>query len=103
MLAIARRGGRNAGLRRCRGRESPCSTGCACTASPTRAIRRFWGVVLVSALDEELDRIDARYGLDVFWKAFLANRAGYRVGIPRVPLGELYDGCREALERRAGK
>jgi len=35
-----------------------------------RAIRRFWEVILVSALDEELDRIDARYGIDVFWKAF---------------------------------
>ena len=67
------------------------------------AIRRFWGVVLVSALNEELGRIDARYGLDVFWKGFLANRAGYRLGIPRVPLGELYDNCRAAIERQGGE
>ncbi len=60
-------------------------------------------MILVSALDEELDRIDARYGIDVFWKAFLSTRGGYRVGIPRVPLGELYDGCRKRLPRRAGK
>ena len=80
-----------------------CSIGCASTASPNAAIRRFWGVVLVSALNDELDRIDARYGLDVFWKAFLANRAGYLLGIPRVPLGELYDGCRAAIERRGGE
>jgi len=33
-------------------------------------IERFWRVVLVSALDEELDRTDARFGVDVFWKAF---------------------------------
>src|SRR5262245_41873317 len=32
-----------------------------------RAIERFWRVVLVSALDEELDRTDARFGIDVFW------------------------------------
>ncbi len=51
----------------------------------------------------ELDRIEARYGLDVFWKAFLANRAGYQLGIPRVPLSELYDGCRAAIERRGGE
>ena len=38
------------------------------------AIERFWRVVLVSALDEELSRTDARYGIDVFWKAFLATR-----------------------------
>jgi squalene-associated FAD-dependent desaturase len=67
------------------------------------AISRFWGVVLVSALDEQLDRTDAQYGVDVFWKAFLANRSGYRVGIPSVPLAELYDGCRAALEARGGE
>jgi zeta-carotene desaturase len=68
-----------------------------------RGIRRFWEVILVSALDEELDRIDARYGIDVFWKAFLSTRAGYRVGIPRVPLGELYEGCRKALAEQGGE
>jgi zeta-carotene desaturase len=64
------------------------------------AIERFWRVVLVSALDEELGRTDARYGIEVFWKAFLGSRGGYRVGIPSVPLGDLYEGCREAIERR---
>lgn len=68
-----------------------------------RAIRRFWEVILVSALDEDLDRTDARHGVNVFWKAFLSTRAGYRVGIPCVPLGELYDGCREAITRRGGE
>ncbi len=67
------------------------------------AIERYWRVVLVSALDEELDRTDARYGIDVFWKAFLANREGYRVGIPSVPLAELYEGCREAVIKRGGE
>src|SRR5271167_4661068 len=66
------------------------------------AIERFWRVVLVSALDEELARTDARYGIEVFWKAFLGNRGGYRVGIPSVPLAELYEGCREAIARRGG-
>src|SRR5580692_12893687 len=50
------------------------------------AIARFWSVVLVSALNEELARTEARYGLDVFWKAFVSSRSGYVVGIPRVPL-----------------
>src|SRR5450432_3781017 len=67
------------------------------------AIDRFWRVVLVSALDEELARTDARYGIEVFWKAFLANKGGYRVGIPSVPLGDLYDGCREAIVRKGGE
>jgi squalene-associated FAD-dependent desaturase len=67
------------------------------------AIERFWRVVLVSALDEELDRTDARFGIDVFWKAFLANRTGYRMGVPAVPLAELYDGCRTAIEKKGGE
>jgi len=69
----------------------------------TRAIERFWRVVLVSALDEELDRTDARYGVEVFWKAFLSNRSGYRMGVPTVPLAELYEGCRLAIERKGGE
>ncbi len=66
-------------------------------------IERFWRVVLVSALDEELSRMDARYGIDVFWKAFLGSRRGYRVGIPSVPLAELYEGCRDAVVRKGGE
>jgi zeta-carotene desaturase len=57
----------------------------------------------VSALDEELDRTDARFGVDVFWKAFLSNRTGYRMGVPTVPLAELYEGCRQAIERKGGE
>jgi len=68
-----------------------------------RAIRRFWEVILVSALDEDLDRTDARHGVNVFWKAFLSTRAGYRVGIPQVPLGDLYDGCKQSITRRGGE
>jgi squalene-associated FAD-dependent desaturase len=67
------------------------------------AISRFWRAVLVSALSEELDRIDARYGVDVFWKAVLSNRTGYRMGVPKVALSDLYDGCRAAIERRSGE
>jgi squalene-associated FAD-dependent desaturase len=102
LLAIARSGGRPADV-------SSGGTGISMLAwlrnhgQPDRAIRRFWEVVLVSALDEELDRIDAQYGIDVFWKAFLSTRAGYRIGIPRVPLGDLYDGCREAITMRGGE
>jgi squalene-associated FAD-dependent desaturase len=68
-----------------------------------RAIDRFWRVVLVSALDEELDKTDARFGIDVFWKAFLCNSRGYRMGVPVVPLAELYDGCRAFIEKKGGE
>lgn len=67
------------------------------------AIERFWRVVLVSALDEELDQTDARFGVDVFWKGFLSNRTGYRMGVPAVPLAQLYEGCKAAIEQRGGE
>ncbi len=104
LLAIARSGGRPEDL--ASGVEGENLTMLAWLQKhrqTPRAIRRFWEVILVSALDEELDRIDARYGIDVFWKAFLSTRGGYRVGIPRVPLGELYEGCRKALAGQGGE
>ncbi len=55
-----------------------------------RAIEFFWRVVLTSALNEDLERVSAWHGLRVFWKGFLVSRAAYRVGVPAVPLGELY-------------
>ena len=74
-----------------------------CRKQTKGAIERFWRVVLVSALDEELDRTDARFGVDVFWKAFLSNRTGYRMGVPTVPLADLYDGCKTAIEHKGGQ
>jgi squalene-associated FAD-dependent desaturase len=66
------------------------------------AIERFWRPVLVSALDEELAQSDARYGIEVFWKAFLGSAGGYKIGVPTVPLADLYDGCKGAVEARGG-
>ncbi|MFN7920385.1 MAG: hydroxysqualene dehydroxylase HpnE [Bryobacteraceae bacterium] len=55
-----------------------------------RAIERFWRQVLVSAINEELDRMAASHGFQVFWLGFLADAEGYEMGVPAVPLGELY-------------
>ena len=55
-----------------------------------RAIERFWRQVLVSAINEDLDRMAARHGFQVFWLGFLARADGYEMGVPAIPLGELY-------------
>jgi squalene-associated FAD-dependent desaturase len=55
-----------------------------------RAIRRFWNQVLVSAVNEDLDRMAASHGFQVFWLGFLARADSYEMGIPAVPLGDLY-------------
>jgi zeta-carotene desaturase len=54
-------------------------------------VERFWKVVLVSALNEELERISAFHGTEVFRKGFLVHRRGFEMGVPIVPLGELYN------------
>jgi squalene-associated FAD-dependent desaturase len=55
-----------------------------------RAIERFWRQVLVSAINEELDRMAAAHGFQVFWLGFLAQPDSYEMGVPAVPLSELY-------------
>ncbi|HVY95263.1 MAG TPA: hydroxysqualene dehydroxylase HpnE [Bryobacteraceae bacterium] len=57
---------------------------------PERAIERFWRQILVSAINEELDRMAAAHGLQVFRLGFLARSDAYHMGIPGVTLGELY-------------
>ena len=55
-----------------------------------RAIRRFWEPVIVSALNEDLDRSSVYYAAQVFRESFLKSAAAGRMGVPRVPLSELY-------------
>ena len=57
---------------------------------PARAIERYWRQVLVSAINEELDRMAAAHGLQVFRLGFLARKDAYEMGVPSVPLGRLY-------------
>lgn len=66
-------------------------------AQTQRAIDRFWAPVLVSAINEDLDRMAALHGFQVFWLGFLARSDSYEMGIPAVTLGELYNS--EAWQR----
>ena len=54
------------------------------------ALERFWRQVLLSAINEELDRMAASHGLQVFWLGFLARSNSYEMGVPNVPLADLY-------------
>jgi squalene-associated FAD-dependent desaturase len=56
------------------------------------AIDRFWRQVLVSAVNEELDYMAAAHGFQVFWLGFLGRADSYEMGIPAVPLADLYGG-----------
>ena len=54
---------------------------------PARAIERFWRQILVSAINEELDRMAAAHGLQVFRLGFLARKDAYEMGVPGRPAG----------------
>jgi squalene-associated FAD-dependent desaturase len=56
-----------------------------------RAIDRFWSVILVSALGEEMQQAPLHAARKVFANGFLARRDGYHLYIPTVPLNELYE------------
>ena len=54
------------------------------------AIERFWAVVLVSALGEDVERASLAATRKVFVDGFLSAREAYEVEVPQIPLGELY-------------
>jgi len=57
----------------------------------SKACQMFWSVVLVSALAETLDRISLDAARKVFVEGLLASPEAYRMRVPRVPLGEIFD------------
>ena len=68
-----------------------------------QAIDRFWAPVLVSALNEELDRISVPYAALVFRDSFLKSAEAGRMGVPAVPLSQLYGTAARYIEERGGK
>ena len=70
---------------------------------PEQAIDRFWKTVLVSALNEDLDRISVRYAMQVFRESFMKSAAGGRMGLPSIPLSDLYGAAVEYIRARGGE
>ncbi len=68
-----------------------------------QAIDRFWAPVLISALNEELDRVSVHYASLVFRDSFLKSAEAGRMGVPAVPLSQLYGTAAEYIEARGGK
>lgn len=68
-----------------------------------RAIERFWKTVLVSALNEDLDLISIPYAAQVVRESFLKSPGAGRMGVPTVPLTELYSRAGEYIGTRGGE
>ena len=68
-----------------------------------RAIERFWNPILVSALNEELDRVSVPYAAQVVRESFLKSAAAGRMGVPTVPLTDLYSVAGDYIIARGGE
>jgi len=67
-----------------------------------QGIERFWKPVLVSALNEDLDRVSVPYAAQVVRESFMKSAAAGRMGVPTVPLTELYNVAGDYITARGG-
>lgn len=67
------------------------------------AIDRFWKTVLVSALNEDLERISTQYAAQVFRESFMNSPEAGRMGVPSIPLSRLYSAAIEYIQARGGE
>jgi zeta-carotene desaturase len=68
-----------------------------------QAIERFWKTILVSALNEDLDQVSVSYAAQVVRESFLKSAAAGRMGIPTVPLTDLYGTAGDYIRARGGE
>jgi squalene-associated FAD-dependent desaturase len=66
------------------------------------AIERFWKPILVSALSEDLDRIAIPYAAQVIRES-MKSREARLMGVPMVPLTELYQAAFDYVVARGGE
>lgn len=67
------------------------------TAQPESTIRRFWSPVVISACNHDVDRVSASPALKVFQTGLLAGPDAASIGVPRVPLADLYSTVESTL------
>ena len=67
------------------------------------AINRFWKPVLVSALNEDPDRMSVHYAGQVIRKSLLLSPGAGRMGVPTIPLSDLYSRSIGYLQSRGGQ
>jgi len=68
-----------------------------------QSIDRFWAPVLISALNEDLNHVSLRYAALVFRDSFLKSADAGRMGLPAVPLSQLYGEAASYIEGHGGR
>ena len=67
------------------------------------AIDRFWAPVLISSLNEDLNKSSVKYAAMVFRDAFMKSAEAGKMGVPTAPLSELYGTAAEYIRARGGE
>jgi squalene-associated FAD-dependent desaturase len=66
------------------------------------AINRFWKPVLVSALNEDPEHMSVHYAGQVIRKSLLLSPGAGRMGVPTIPLSDLYSRAIDYIGSRGG-
>jgi squalene-associated FAD-dependent desaturase len=67
-----------------------------------KSIERFWKPILVSALNEEIDRVSLSAAAQVVRESMRSPSARH-MGVPQIPLTDLYDAARAYIESHGGE
>jgi squalene-associated FAD-dependent desaturase len=68
-----------------------------------RLLRRFWSPVVISACNLDVDRVAASSALHVFQEGFFAAARSADIGVPTVPLVELYELAADRIAAAGGE
>jgi len=66
-------------------------------------VERFWKPILISALNEDLDRVSVFYAGQVIRESFMKSAGAGRMGIPAIPLSDLYAAGAGYIQARGGE
>jgi squalene-associated FAD-dependent desaturase len=72
-------------------------------AQSERVVRRFWSPVVVSACNLDVGKVSGASALHVFQEGFLAARTAADIGVPGVPLLDLYEHADKLITRSGGR
>jgi zeta-carotene desaturase len=67
------------------------------------AVERFWKTILISALNEDLERVSVPYAALVIRESFMKSAEAGRMGVPAIPLSDLYRAAGDYIQARGGE
>lgn len=73
------------------------------TGQTERSIRHFWRPILMATLNDSAANCSTKYAGKVFHELFVKSSTGGRLGIPTVPLSDLYAAAARLVEVGGGR